>query len=324
VRRPSERSLWGVKHRSAPLGFLLFHLSFFLLCAGGVLVYYTRFEGSALATEGQTLTPGDLSITRRPPVGGPPELAFVVEQVEPRVERGEAVHLGASFRVLQAGGGGVLRARVNAPARWGAVSLLVTDAGLSPALWLQDEQGFTLDRVVVPVRRRAGGLPTEAALAGGRWKVWIHPLAGDLAFPDREALPRTPLRVEVRPRGEPAAVFDGLLRQGDAAALGGDRLVLEEMRYWVSVSVVSERGGGLLVAGFAIGIVGVTWRLLLYRREVALSWDAATFRLVGRSEYFSREFQAELDAIQGVLRRVPDGDAAREAAEARPAEARKT
>ena len=31
VRRQGERTFWGVKHRTAPLGFLLFHLSFFLL-----------------------------------------------------------------------------------------------------------------------------------------------------------------------------------------------------------------------------------------------------------------------------------------------------
>ena len=36
--------------------------------------------------------------------------------------------------------------RVNHPAKWGDVSLLVEQASLAPVLWLQDGRGFTLAR----------------------------------------------------------------------------------------------------------------------------------------------------------------------------------
>ncbi len=90
-------------------------------------------------------------------------------------------------------------------------------------------------------------------------------------------------------------VFEGTLRPGDGVPVGEDRLVLKELRYWVGVQVVSERGGGLLVTGFVVGIVGLVWRLGFHRREVVLTWDdeetdeerdGATLRLVGHSEYF--------------------------------------
>ena len=80
------------------------------------------------------------------------------------------------------------------------------------------------------------------------------------------------------------------------------RLVLEDFRYWVDIKVISERGGGLLITGFVIGILGLVWRLLWYRREVAITWDEERFRLVGRSEYFSKRFRDELEGVFSMLK----------------------
>ncbi|MCP4663664.1 MAG: cytochrome c biogenesis protein ResB [bacterium] len=309
AKRVGERTWWGVKHRTAPLGFLLFHLSFFLLCAGGILLYTTRFAGTAVLTEGQEFS-GYKEVLRHPLVGGPPRLAFAVDQVEPRFEQGEPVHLGASFLFRQAGSMVAGSARVNHPVRWGATSILVQQAGIAPVLWLQDRRGYTLDRVAAAVTR---GDPTRVPLAEERFLAVIHPPAADAAFPTREDLPTTPLRLAVFRRASPQdgdssaeddeLLFEGALRPGEAAPLADGRLVLEELRYWVGIQVVSERGGGLLTAGFVAGIVGLIWRLLLYRREVALTWDDEVFRLVGRSEYFSGKYQEELQSIFSTLQR---------------------
>ena len=59
--------------------------------------------------------------------------------------------------------------------------------------------------------------------------------------------------------------------------------------------------GGLLITGFLAGVVGLIWRLLWYRREVALTWDEESFRLVGRSEFFSTRFARELRQIHSTL-----------------------
>ena len=47
--------------------------------------------------------------------------------------------------------------------------------------------------------------------------------------------------------------------------------------------------------------------------RVAVTWDAGEVRLVGRSEYFTRRFDRELDAIHGTLTR-PAGTASIDAA----------
>ena len=303
VRRPGERSLWAVKHRTAPLGFMLFHISFLLICAGGVSIYYTRFVGSTFLSEGQQFQGHYNKIIRARPFGPPPDLPVALESVDSRFERGEVVHLGAVFRFRQAGASTTRKARVNHPAHWGPTSLLVNRAGLAPVLWLQDSQGFTLDRVVVPARTLRGP-PTDVTLGDGRVVVFVLPLEAGETFPTREELPLASMSFRITL--DSRVVFDGALRPGEAAEFEGGRLVLQEFRYWIGMTVVSERGGGILVAGFALGIIGLIWRLLWYRREVAVTWDDHEIRLVGRSEYFSGRFQEELKAILVTLRRSSD------------------
>jgi len=295
VRKPGEKTLWGVKHRTAPIGFLLFHISFFLLFAGGVAVYYTRFVGTAILSEGQEFTGQYSEILRQRPVGAPPDLAFALESVVPRFERGEAVYLGATFRFRQAGTTVSRTSSVNHPARWGSAIILVKRSGLAPVLWLQDDRGFTVDRIVVPTRTRGPAL-TDVTLRDDRTTVFVQPLEQRDEFPDREELLTQEMTIQVTRDGR--VVFDGELRPGESASFEGGRLVLEEIRYWVGINVVSERGGGLLIAGFVIGTVGLIWRLLWYRREVVVTWDEERFHLVGRSEYFSGRFQDELAAIE--------------------------
>lgn len=304
VKRAGEATVWGVRYRTAPLGFLLFHVSFFLLFAGGALLYYTRFVGSATLAEGQTFTGDYLSVARQPPFGGAPELNFRLDEVETRYEAGQPVHLGASFRFRSGGGWIDKPARINYPAVWGNAQVLVRRAGLSPTLWLQDADGFTLDRVVVAAALR-GSQPTVVPLADESLHVLIFPLKAGTDVPDREGLATTPLRIEVlTPEGE--TLYAGNLRSGQAADWQGGRLVIEEMRYWLGFQVIAERGGGLLIAGFVLAVIGLVWRMLWYRRQVAVTWDEASFRLVGHSEYYSWRFREELAEIHGALARGPD------------------
>ncbi len=313
VKRFDERTLWGVKHRTAPLGFLLFHLSFFLLFAGGGLLYYTRFVGTAVLTEGQEFSDSYKQVLRKPPMGEAPSLKFTLESVDPRFEQNEPTHLGAVFRFQQAGSFFERQARVNHPVRWGATAILVQKAGLAPVFWLQDGRGFTLDRVAVAAATR-GGEPTEVPMNGGRYLALIEPLSADRKFPSREELSAAPIRLRVfraesgeeEPTQEGELLFEGDLRPGEAASLGDGRLVLEEIRYWVGIQIVSERGGSLLVVGFLTAVVGLVWRLLLYRRELVLHWDDKVFRLVGRAESYSWRFQT--DQLQTIYSTLRQGD----------------
>ncbi len=298
-KKVGERAVWGVKHRTAALGFLLFHLSFFLLCAGGVLLYYTRFVGSVALTEGQEFDGEYRQVLRLPPSGEIPVPIFSLVSVDPRFEGGEPTHLGAVLRFSGTGMSAERPASINHPASWGAARIYVQQAGLTPVFWLQDAQGFTLDRVAAPVSRAAEA--TEVPLDGDRLAVFVESPG---RFPHREDLSGVGLEIEVV--GEAAEpLFRGRLGPGAVADLGGERLVLEEIRYWAGIQVISERGGGVLIAGFVIGIAGLIWRLMLHRREVAVVWDDDRFTLVGRSEYFPWRFREELSGLFSTLGAAP-------------------
>ena len=131
----------------------------------------------------------------------------------------------------------------------------------------------------------------------------IAPTAPGREFPGRDDLPSLPVQLVVYQGGE--EVFAGPLTRGGAAEWPGRRLVLEDLDYWLGLQVVSERGGGLLITGFIMGILGLIWRLLLYRREVAVLWDGAAFSWTGRSEYLSWQFKGELSRLGEVLKKAP-------------------
>ena len=305
VSRAGGKTVWGVRHRTAALGFLAFHLSFFLICAGGAMLYYSRFVGSVVLVEGQEFSGQYRQVVRKPPLFHAPDLRFSLQKVLPLYEHGSPLQLGAVFLFPEQGATVRREAWINRPAVSGTATLLVHRAGLAPVFWLQDDDGFTLDRVSV-VADTLGRRPTSAPIGGGTVLLEIDPLESGAEFPALLSLPETGLRIRITSDG--IERFYGLLRPGEAASWKGGRLVLEEIRYWVSLQVIAERGGGLLVAGFVLGIAGLVWRLLWYRREVALSWDDHELRITGRGEYFSQRFHEELKSIREFLAAGPERD----------------
>ena len=55
---------------------------------------------------------------------------------------------------------------------------------------------------------------------------------------------------------------------------------------------------------FLLGTIGLIWRLMLYRREVAIVWDGKSFAVAGRAEYFSHRFREELATMRDLLKGV--------------------
>jgi hypothetical protein len=292
-------AVWSVKHRSAPLGFLLFHLSFFLICSSGVAIYYTRFVGTARVVEGFDFT-GFTNVIREAPLSRPPALSFSVHEVDMEFEEGQPVHLSAVLRFRGPRGGRVATTQINQPARWGTATVIINRAGLAPLLWLQDLEGFTLDRMVVAAATLSGAT-TTVPLAKGTWMVDLRPRVDRSSFPSRDDLVGTEFEVSIR-RGEDL-LFEGTLRPGEEAVFDDAVLVLEDLSYWAGLHIVSERGGVLLIAGFTLGIVGLVWRLMLYRREVAIVWEGVAFTVSGRAEYFSHRLREELNTVVHYLER---------------------
>lgn len=294
ISRPGPSSVWGLRNRTAVLGFPLFHFSFFVLFAGGAALYATRYVTTLVVAEGQTFETTGGKIVRRPPRGIPPAQSFLLERVHARLEGGRPVQLGATLQRLGAGEEAVQEAWINHPAEWGSLSVLVERAGLAPVFWLQDERGYTQDIVAVLAVPGADA-PSRTPLGDGALTVEVTPVVVGPDFPERDDLPTASISLTVR-RGD-ETVYSGALRQGEFARVGTSSLKLQELRYWVYLRVVDEYGGLLLVLGFVFAVAGLTWRLLWFRREVGVLWDDTRLVLVCRVEYFPRQFREELEAL---------------------------
>lgn len=298
LSRPGPSSVWGVRHRTAVLGFPLFHLSFFVLLAGGVALYGSRYVEVAVVSEGQSFETTKGRVVRQPPWRTPSPLVLAVERVEVKLVDGRPVQLGATIRRLDGNDEPAQQAWVNHPAEWGPLSVLVEDVGLVPVFWLQDARGYTVDRVAVLARGGDKG-PVRTPLGEGTLTAEVKPIRIGPDFPMREALASVPLEVVVR-EGD-AVIFQGTLHAGEWTQLGDRVLRLQEVKYWVFLRAVDEYGGLLLVAGFLLGVVGLTWRMVWFRREVGVHWSDETIALVSRVEYYPRHFRDELEVIRGFL-----------------------
>ncbi len=291
-----EGTVWGVKHRLALLGFPVFHASFFFMCAGGILLYLTRDVVTLVGAEGQPLDTRRGAVSRRAKFGPPEPIQLTIDRVDVRLEAGKPIDLAATF--TRAGEDRASTTRINHPARWDATTVLVERAGIAPVLWLTDANGFTLDRVAVPAAS-LNGLPQRVPLGAGDVEAVIEPVPLGAAFPEREALPLAPVTIRLRVAGKTA--FDGTLRPGEAVDLGGRVLRLQEVRYFATLRLVTERGGGLLVLGFALSVLGIAWRMLWYRREIVARWEGEVVRIAGRAEFYPGRLRDELDEIARLL-----------------------
>jgi hypothetical protein len=301
-----ERAVWGVKHRFALLGFPLFHAAFFLLFAGSIQLYLTRHVATLLAVEGQPVSTALAAVARAAPLGPPAPVNLLVERVDMRLEDGKPIDLRA--RIALEGEGEAALSRINSPAVWGPLTVLVEGAGVAPVLWLTDARGFTVDRVLTPAAHPRN-LPVEVPLSGGL-QVTLKPIPLGPSFPERAALGSAPLRIRVRAGGKDA--FEGEVRPGEAIHVGDLTLRVPELRYWASLRLVHERGGGILIGGFVLSIVGIVWRMLLFRRELVVGWDENGVRIAGRGEFFPARFRDELELARDLLA-APDDAAERKA-----------
>jgi hypothetical protein len=292
-----EGVAWGVKNRRAALGFLVFHISFFFICLGGVSIYYTRFVGTVKLVEGQAFESYG-SIVREAPRFTPSNVQFSLHEVDPFFEEGEPVRLKAVLYLVSGGRAQRGVSRVNHPAQVGFTKILVTRAGLAPVLWFQDRSGFTVDRVAA-VASTGLDEPVVLVLANSSLTCSVQPLVEPGTFPGRDSLEE--VRVVVRLNEESTSFEEVELEIGQWADIGPYRVVLEDVRYWAQFYVVSERGGGLLIVGFCLASIGLVWRLVFHRREVAVAWSGKSFAIAGRAEYFSGRFKTELETLSGML-----------------------
>lgn len=303
---------YGVKNRLAPIAFMLFHLSFFLILLGGLISVYTEFIGYLDLAQGESFQ-GELNRynasprPKMPAFGSPPTASFTIKSIVPRVVQNTPTGISV---ILIDSSGKTHEVDINRPYTTGHASFVFKHLGVSPLFVLIDPSGKEAGGAYIKldVLQRK---PDRFALGDFAFTATFYP---DFVMEEGKRATRSMefnnpvFFIVVEQEGKKIA--EGLVPKNGALEFAGYRLEMRDMPFWVRFYVVKQRGLSILYAGFAIATIGVIWRLLFYRREIVgavREQDGVRCLVVaGRSEYYKSlaedEFVKLFDGIVGKSR----------------------
>jgi ResB-like family protein len=302
---------YAVKNRLSPLATILFHLSFFLILLAGVITTYTKFVGYLDLGIGESFH-GELSrykgTPRLPKIGKPPVAGIALEKVQPHVDQNVATGLEV---VVRDDRGGLHTTDINRPYKTGVTSFLVNDLGVAPLVVIQDANGRDLDGAYVKLDVMKGkkdrfhllGYEIEARYFSD------HVAVNGVDETRSDAFSNPAMRLEVSNNG--VVVAARTLKAGESMELDGNRLVLQEMPFWVRFLVVKQHGDWVAYAGFIIATFALCWRLLWYRREIVGAVEqtgtGAVLHLACRCEFYRTSSRQEIDRLGQLIEHTTIG-----------------
>ena len=298
---------YGVKNRLAPIAFMLFHLSFFLILLGGLISMYTEFIGYLDLAQGESFQ-GEINRynaspqPKMPEIGSPPGASFTVKSIVPRVVHNTPTGISV---LLVDSRGKTHEVDINRPYSTEHTSFVFKHLGVSPLFVLTDSSGKETGGAYIKldVLQRK---PDRFALGGFTFTATFYP---DYVLEDGKRATRSmefnnPVFFIAAER-DGKKIAEGLVPKNGTMEFAGYRLEMRDMPFWVRFYVVKQRGLSILYAGFAIATIGVIWRLLFYRREIVgavrVLNGVRCLVVAGRSEYYKSLAEDEFDTLFGEI-----------------------
>lgn len=306
------RGFRAVRGRLAPLGGIVFHLSFFLLLVGIVLALTSNFKGQAVVTEGQTFGGQRDDYVGFEPAGefdqrAPRHLAFRLDKVRPRFwgDRLLFTDLYARIRVAGRPGRRPATIRLNVPYKADYTSVNLVGYGYAPRYRLTDASGKPVSSAYVNLVVFPAGAEDRFPL-GDTGYVAVVRFYPDFVWRDGKPTSRSqnvrhPMYLVRIGRGR-QTVFDGRLRPGQTASFANFKLSFPSFSRWAELRIIRNVGLPVIFWSFIIGITGMTWRLLFYRREVvalltATAGGGTVAYLTGTSDYYPNLYGDEFGGL---------------------------
>jgi cytochrome c biogenesis protein ResB len=315
IKGQGGSSFLAVKNRFSPLGFILFHFSFFLCLIGGLMVTYTRFTGNLSLTEGQTFE-GDVQqffkITRKPKIFKElPRFKLFIKDISPSYENNVPIELTVNSRMQYNAVESSETLRINEPIKRGSLSILAKNIGISPLFIVRGDDGREIDGAYVSLNVLYG---QEDSFRFELERLYRFEV---LFFPDyvvedgREMTKSIELKNPsihlVIKRDLVKTVYEGTIKKGESAQFDSYSISFEDLRYWVNFIVSREYGRAPLITGFALAAIGLIMRLVFYQKRVMILFEYENNKgllyINGRSEYFHYSFQSEKDRLIEELKR---------------------
>ncbi len=314
----NKDSFWAVKNRFSPLATILFHLSFFLMLAGGIVSFYTRFTAEAVVAVGETFN-GQFMRMTPPKIGIVPNIVFTVTDVKPSYFK---KNLPVDLKVTLATGKGREIIGINRPYRDGALSLVIKDTDISPLFIIRDRNGKEVDGAYVKLKVLKGDRDTFEMM-GYSFESFFYTdvFAVKGTTPDDKTnLPQALKQVpETRSSGQnkeivnPAfkvvaykggkRISSGTMRPGEAFTFDDYNMVFKDFTFWIRFLVIKEYGLGIIYTGFALMTIALTIRFFFSRRDLKGIFEGGRLHITGKGEFFvflfEEEFRRIIDSLKG-------------------------
>jgi len=308
VEDEQRKTLFALRNRFSPLGFLLFHFSFLLCLIGGLLITYTRFSGNLTLTEGQAFN-GDIKqfhrIMNEPKVlHALPALGLYVEKIHPFYENNVPTELVVVMKVFYSGNVKREILRVNEPIKRGPLNIIVEKIGVSPLFVVRGPSGEVIDGAYVSLNVLNGQQDSFQFDTDRRFKFYVRFFPDYIVEDGIEStgsieLKNPAIHLLIEKNGE--TIYNDTIMIGEGAEMDPFTISFEDIRYWAEFLVVREYGKGPLVAGFVFAAIGLIMRLVFYQKRLRLAVegkdDKALLYIDGRSEYFQYGFHGEVERI---------------------------
>lgn len=306
----NPKLLYASKGRFSPIGNLLFHAGFLFLLAGAWFSLFRSFDGSAVILEGQEFngTRGEYTAvsTQR---GSYPDIKFKIGKITPEYWGNQLLFTDLKADVTYPANGRVEEgeARLSQPVsvngtRVNGTRVTISGLGFVPLYVLKSMDGRELDSGYVKMNIFPPGNEDHFQIPGYPHQVYVifYPDAQKVngRITNRSMNPVNPAYL-VRVLRNRVLSYSGVLRPGEEAYFEGLRLSFPEYSYWGMFRIVRNSGWPFIWTGFILFIAGLAWKLLYYRKEIALIQEGDSLILYGNSDYYHSLFEEKLKVIAG-------------------------
>ncbi|MDT8316481.1 MAG: cytochrome c biogenesis protein ResB [bacterium] len=298
--------LFYIRGLTAPLGNIIFHISFLFLLAGILVGLLYRVEGSFSIIEGRGFdgTPGFYNDIKGSPLSELPYIKFTLDSIIPEFWEGELLFTDLRADLTMEDGSKGSSWLSEAIGIDGA-SVTVNGIGYAISYNLKDREGKELKSGTVSMPNLfAPGMEDTLTIPGypHRFLVAYYPDAkingsniSNLSMNRKN--PVIGLRVY---RGR-LPVFTGLLREGEEAEFDNHYISFPEVKYRGDFKFVKDSGFYFIWIAFVMMISGLVWRFLFCRKEVLIIEDKGEYSIYLKSEYFPLLFEKRIREMAGQL-----------------------
>lgn len=292
--------------RGIRLGFwgsIAFHLGLLFCFLAVPVSALSRYNGALILTEGMTLplreaveSSGGVESARLPLVD------VAVRNLWGKYHDGRfKVDFGGDLLLTWGMVQQTLPFKVNEPVEFGGFQFSLQEYGFSPQLVIS-RNGKAFFDYFLNLRHSDEGDYFPLDSADRRLFVFFFPdfVREGNKIGTRSSEPRNPMVLVKVLEGE-TILHQKLMALGEEAELGEYRVRAGELRNWVNLGVTREKGLGVLILGFCVGIGGLFVRFLSNERRLELELfpaaDGTSFRLKGYSRYYPAFLEREVVEI---------------------------